>query len=112
MKFKKDFNSTVTKQLIKSQIIREIESYLVFIGSMYDKDLLFHAMQAFINKRRGKAIMKSSKKADKKPEKVKKVIKEFKEGTLHSGSKKGPVVSNPKQAIAIALSEQRKAKRA
>ncbi len=41
--------------------------------------------------------------------KVEKVEKEFHEGKLHSGSKKGPVVTNPKQAIAIALSEQRKA---
>jgi len=41
--------------------------------------------------------------------KIKKVMHEFKEGELHSGSKKGPVVKNPKQAIAIALSESRKA---
>ncbi len=41
--------------------------------------------------------------------KVKKVMGEFKEGTLHSGSKRGPVVKNPKQAVAIALSEARKA---
>jgi hypothetical protein len=41
----------------------------------------------------------------KKPAKVKKVMKEFKAGSLHSGSKKGPVVKNKKQAIAIALSE-------
>lgn len=34
---------------------------------------------------------------------------EFKEGKLHSGSKKGPVVTNKKQGIAIALSEARKA---
>lgn len=34
---------------------------------------------------------------------------EYKEGKLHSGSKKGPMVSSPKQAIAIALSEARKA---
>lgn len=40
--------------------------------------------------------------------KVKKVMHEFKEGTLHSGSKHGAKVSNPKQAIAIALSEARK----
>ena len=33
----------------------------------------------------------------------------FGEGDLHSGSKKGPVVTNPKQAIAIGLSEARKA---
>jgi len=39
------------------------------------------------------------------PAKVKKVMKEFKAGKLHSGSKKGPVVKSPKQAIAIALSE-------
>jgi len=34
----------------------------------------------------------------------------FKKGTLHSGSKHGPKVTNRKQAIAIALSEERKAK--
>ena len=32
----------------------------------------------------------------------------FKKGTLHSGSKNGPVVTNRKQAVAIALSEARK----
>lgn len=41
--------------------------------------------------------------------KVKKVMEEFSHGDLHSGSKKGPVVKNKDQAIAIALSEQRKA---
>ncbi len=40
-----------------------------------------------------------------KEEKVKKVMHEFKEGKLHSGSKKGPEVTNPKQAVAIAMSE-------
>jgi hypothetical protein len=35
----------------------------------------------------------------------------WKSGTLHSGSKKGPVVKNQKQAVAIMLSEQRKEKR-
>ena len=38
-----------------------------------------------------------------------KVMGEFKAGTLHSGSKKGAEVTNPKQAVAIALSEARKA---
>jgi len=37
--------------------------------------------------------------------KVAKVMHEFGAGKLHSGSKHGPVVSNPKQAIAIAMSE-------
>ncbi len=45
----------------------------------------------------------------KEPRKMKKVMHEYSEGHLHSGSKKGPVVSNPKQAIAIGLSEARKA---
>ena len=40
----------------------------------------------------------------KKSKKISKVMREFKAGKLHSG-KKGPVVKNPKQAIAIALSE-------
>ncbi len=46
---------------------------------------------------------------DKKPKsKLRKVMREFKEGELHSGSKKGPMVKNKKQAIAIGLSEARK----
>jgi len=35
-------------------------------------------------------------------------MREFKGGKLHSGSKKGPMVTNRKQAVAIALSEARK----
>lgn len=38
-----------------------------------------------------------------------KVMHEFKEGSLHSG-KGGPVVTKPEQAVAIMLSEKRKAK--
>jgi hypothetical protein len=43
--------------------------------------------------------------------KVEKVMHEFKENKLHSGSKKGPIVTDPKQGIAIALSESRKKKK-
>ncbi len=46
----------------------------------------------------------------KKEAKVGKVMREYKEGTLHSG-KGGPVVKNPKQAIAIAMSEAGMAKK-
>lgn len=42
--------------------------------------------------------------------KISKVMGEFKSGKLHSGSKEGPEVTNPKQAMAIALSEAGKAK--
>jgi len=47
-------------------------------------------------------IMKETKK---QKSKIKKVMHEMKEDKLHSGSKKGPLVTNPKQGIAIALSE-------
>ena len=44
------------------------------------------------------------------PKSVEGVMHEFKHGELHSGSKHGPVVRNRKQAIAIAMSEQRQKK--
>lgn len=48
---------------------------------------------------------KYSKKAN---EKVHSVIREFEEGKLHSGSKKGPQVKSLKQAVAIGISEARR----
>jgi hypothetical protein len=39
--------------------------------------------------------------------KISKVMREYKSGKLHSGSKKGPKVKSKKQAMAIALSEAR-----
>ena len=42
---------------------------------------------------------------------VAQVMHEWGTGKLHSGSKKGPKVSNPKQAIAIALSESGQSKK-
>jgi hypothetical protein len=50
-----------------------------------------------------------ARKETKSQKKVHKVMHEFKHGSLHSGSKKGPKVKKRKQAIAIALSEGRKA---
>jgi hypothetical protein len=41
--------------------------------------------------------------------KVAKVMREFEGDSLHSGSKKGPLVKSKSQALAIALSEARKA---
>jgi len=51
-----------------------------------------------------------AKQTKKQSEKIAKVMHEFKTGTLHGGvdpkgPKKAPLVKNPKQAIAIALSQ-------
>lgn len=41
------------------------------------------------------------------PKSIRGVMHEFKEGELHSGSSTGKVVTERKQAVAIAMSEQR-----
>jgi len=48
-------------------------------------------------------------KKEKGKSKISKVMKEMKEHKLHSGSKKGPLVKDKSQGIAIALSEAREA---
>ena len=58
--------------------------------------------------KKAKKIERSNEKAEGK---ISKVMREYKEGSLHSGSKKGPQVKNRKQAIAIALSEARRGKK-
>jgi hypothetical protein len=61
---------------------------------------------------RTKAVLGKSKatpKSKKAKGKVAKTMHEWGQGNLHSGSKKGPVVKNQKQAVAIALSQARKA---
>ena len=55
-------------------------------------------------------ITMARKLSAKHQEKVGTVMAEFKDKGLHSG-KGGKVVTNPKQAVAIALSEARKAKK-
>lgn len=51
----------------------------------------------------------ASKKA--KKNRVETEMHKFKMGDLHLGSKKGPVVTNPKQALAISLSESGQSKK-
>lgn len=43
--------------------------------------------------------------ANRGAKKVARVMREYKKGTLHSGSKRGPKVKSRRQAIAVALSE-------
>lgn len=51
---------------------------------------------------------KERKYSDKAQSKIHKVIKEFEEGKLHSGSKTGPQVKNLRQAVAIGISEAKR----
>ncbi len=46
-----------------------------------------------------------AKESKKQKSKVKKVMREGYSGKLHSGSKKGPIVTDPSQMKAIAMSE-------
>ncbi len=56
------------------------------------------------------SVKGKTKPKDAAQQKVKKVLKEFNTGSLRSGSKKGPHVTNRRQAVAIALSEAKKVK--
>jgi len=51
-------------------------------------------------------VKKAARKA-----KAKKVMGEFKRGTLHSGSKKGPKVTDRQQAIGIMMSQTGQSKK-
>ena len=57
----------------------------------------------------GKMVKAAKGGLTKSQKKIGKVMREFKKGQLHSG-KSGKIVKNPKQAIAIALSEAGKSK--
>lgn len=62
-------------------------------------------------KQEDKKLVKKLKKADrvkKEEEIIADDMERYAKGKLHSGSKKGPIVKNPKQAIAISLSVARK----
>jgi Family of unknown function (DUF6496) len=50
-------------------------------------------------------VLKKSAPKKMKKARMKEEMHDFKEGKLRSGSKHGPVVTNPKQAVAIALHE-------
>jgi len=55
--------------------------------------------------------LKKSAPKKKKRAVMKREMDKFEEGKLHSGSKKGPIVTSPKQAIAISLSESGQSKK-
>lgn len=70
-----------------------------------DRDLI----KTLKGKKHEKKESKSHEKKEEKSEKkIKKVMKEFSKDKLHSGSKKGPLVKDKKQALAIGYAESRK----
>jgi len=60
-----------------------------------------------VDRREPMIPMKKGGMTPKQEAKVGRVMGEFKEGKLHSGSKSGPEVTNRKQAVAIAMNEAR-----
>jgi hypothetical protein len=84
------------------------------LKDLLKEDSKMHKVKAKLHKKEEKVSKKEDKvhhRLERGENKMKKVMHEFKEGALHSGSKKGPQVQNRKQAIAIALSEARKARK-
>jgi hypothetical protein len=90
-------------------IVYEGESEKPYTIRLYSKDNisgLKEVAKEFITKMGRGGKLTSSQKA-----KIEKVMHEFKEGELHSGSKTGPVVKKRDQAIAIALAEANASKK-
>jgi hypothetical protein len=78
-------------------------------SSIREGEYYGNIMQGAVQGALGEAVGKKKGGMTKAQKKVGTVMREFKKGKLHSG-KSGAIVKNPKQAIAIALSEAGKSK--
>ena len=109
--FEKDFGftgsagQTPVRPHMRETMLNPVEKFPKLGGAMVGK-------RETGGKTSGKQVVPPKLPKYDKGGKVAKVMSEYKEGKLHSGSKQGPVVKNPKQAVAIALSEARRTKKA
>lgn len=97
----------LARELFKKQALKEIDSYLVFIGSIYDRALMIQAMQLFINKRRGTSKKRPSKLENNSPKAKKLTVAVNKKKSL-SKLAKAAVISPVKNAITVALRDRLK----
>jgi hypothetical protein len=98
---------------IMDAVRRSPQAQQMMAESMQRPEMAERPMQGAPQQPQPTMMRKGGKVTSKKGQaKVAKVMREYKEGKLHSGSKKGPKVTNPKQAMAIALSEARAMKKA
>lgn len=95
---------------MKKEVIRHLKGDIKGFKKEASEDKALIKKLSSKKSSKKKVVKKSSKKMVKPGhKKFEKVLKEFKGGKLHSGSKKGPKVKSRKQALAIAFSEDRRA---
>lgn len=98
-----------------SKVIKHLkEDVKTFDREKAEDKALMKKLKPETKKERKEHERKGEERYERKERKAKKenIIKDemhrFKKGKLHSGSDKGPIVENPKQAIAISLSVAKK----
>ncbi len=101
------------KKAAKKKVLRHLKGDIKTFKkeAVEDKELMKSIKGSMKKEKPKKKEKKHNPKTKYAKNKIEKVMHEFKEGDLHSGSKKGPKVKSRKQAVAIALSEARKKKR-
>lgn len=94
---------------MKKKVIKHLkEDMETYKHESKEDEKLMKSMKKEVKHKKPKESHKKPKESPKAKKKIEKVMHEYKEGELHEGSKKGPVVTGRKQAIAIALNVARK----